>query len=129
MRYLSLSFLYVIGGSSMLENSFQSSLISEIKERFPSCLVLKNDANYIQGFPDLLVLYKDRWAALECKKSKKEKKQPNQEYYIDVLGKMSFGSFVCPENKEEVLNELQQAFRTRRATRLPKSKSIPLDKL
>jgi len=106
----------------MLENSFQSNLIVEIKERFPGCMVLKNDPNYIQGIPDLLVLHKDRWGALECKKSLEEAKQPNQEYYVDVLGKMSFGSFVCPENKEEVLNELQQAFRTRRPTRISKPK-------
>jgi hypothetical protein len=113
----------------MLENSFQADLIVEIKERLPNCIVLKNDPNYIQGFPDLLVLHKDRWAALECKKSEKERKQPNQEYYIDVLGKMSFGSFVCPENKEVVLNELQQAFRTRRKTRISKSEQIPLGQL
>jgi hypothetical protein len=106
----------------MLENSFQANLIIEIKERLPGCVVLKNDSDYIQGFPDLLVLHRKRWAALECKKSMKERRQPNQEYYVDVLDKMSFGSFICPENKEEVLNGLQQAFRTRRPTRIPKSK-------
>jgi hypothetical protein len=115
-----------MGGISMLENTFQANLIVEIKERLPGCMVLKNDPTYIQGIPDLLVLHKKRWAALECKKSMKEKRQPNQEYYVDVLGKMSFGSFICPENKEEVLNELQQAFRVRGAARLSKSKQIPL---
>lgn len=78
---------------------------------FPGCIVMKNDSSYIQGIPDLLVLYKNRWASLECKKSEKAKRQPNQEYYIRQMDEMSFARFVCPENKEEVLNELQQTFK------------------
>lgn len=92
------------------ESSFQAGLIKELKEKFPGCVVLKNDANYIQGIPDLTVLYKDKWAALECKKSKKEKQQPNQDYYVNKLNGMSYASFIFPENKEEVLNELEQSF-------------------
>ena len=92
------------------ESSFQADLIRELKERFPGCVVLKNDANYIQGIPDLAVLYKDKWAMLECKKSEKEKKQPNQDYYVNKLNGMSYASFVFPENKEGVLNELEQSF-------------------
>lgn len=53
----------------MLENKFQANLIKELKERFPGCIVMKNDPTYIQGIPDLLVLHKDKWASLECKKS------------------------------------------------------------
>lgn len=94
----------------MLESSFQSKLIKDLKKRFPGCVVIKNDASYIQGFPDLTVFYKDKWAVLECKKSEKAKKQPNQEYYVDTLNRMSYSSFIYPENKEEVLNELQRAF-------------------
>ena len=111
------------------ESKFQAALIKEIKTRFPGSVVLKNDANYIQGFPDLLVLNKSKWAALECKKSEGASRQPNQSYYVDELGKMSYASFISPENKEEVLNELQQAFRTRRTTRVSGSEQIPLDKL
>lgn len=92
------------------ESDFQASLIKEIKERFPGSVVLKNDANYIQGFPDLLILKDDRWAALECKRSKDAVKQPNQSYYVDKLNGMSYASFICPENKENVLDELEQAF-------------------
>lgn len=98
----------------MLENRFQSELIKELENIFEGCIVLKNDSTYIQGFPDLLILYNDRWAALECKRSlcyKKNKKQPNQEYYIDLLDDMSFARFVGPENKEEILDELQRSFR------------------
>lgn len=94
----------------MLERDFQSKLISNLKKRFPGCVVMKNDANYIQGVPDLILLYKDRWAALECKKSKDSKRQPNQEYYVDKMNEMSFSRFIYPENQEEVLYELQQAF-------------------
>lgn len=95
----------------MLENSFQGKLIKEIKEMFPDCLVLKNDPNYIQGFPDLTILYEDKWALLEAKKDRSAKKRPNQGFYISKADKMSFARFICPENKEEVLHELQQAFR------------------
>lgn len=93
----------------MRESGFQSELIKELKALFPGCYVLKNDPNYIQGFPDLLILYKNRWAALECKKSESSSHRPNQEYYISKLGEMSYSAFIFPENKKEVLYELQQA--------------------
>ena len=93
----------------MLESNFQEKLIKEIKERFPGCIVLKNDAQYMQGIPDLLILYNDRWASLETKKSENSSRRPNQEYYVEKMNGMSYSSFVYPENKEKVLNELQQA--------------------
>ena len=104
------------------ENKFQKELIREIKEKFPGCMVLKNDPNYIQGIPDLLVLHNDRWASLECKKSADAEAQPNQPYYVEKMNGMSYSSFIYPENKEEVLNDLQQAFEPRRATRISRSK-------
>lgn len=94
-----------------LERKFQADLIIEIKKRFPGCMVLKNDPTYIQGIPDLLILYKKHWAVLECKKSKDEPFRPNQEYYIKKLKYMSFAAVIFPENKEEVLNEMEQALR------------------
>ena len=94
----------------MLENKFQAKLIKELKSLFPGCIVMKNDSSYIQGIPDLLVLYKNMWASLECKKSAKASKQPNQEYYVGLMNKMSFARFICPENKEEVLTELKKIF-------------------
>jgi hypothetical protein len=96
------------------ENSFQAELIKEIYHRFPGCLVLKNDEQYIQGIPDLTVLFKDKWAVLECKKSLDEPYQPNQKYYLEVLDSMFFAAMICPENKEAVLRELQLAFKPRR---------------
>lgn len=94
----------------MLERDFQAKTIKRIKEMFPGCLVLKNDANYLQGIPDTTVFYKDKWATLEFKKSKNSPYQPNQEYYIDKMDGMSFCRMICPENQEEVLHGLQQAF-------------------
>lgn len=104
----------------MLESIFQSRLIKELERIFEGCVILKNDANYIQGFPDLLILYKDKWAALECKQYLGASKQPNQAYYVDLLNRMSFARFICPENKEEILDELQQALQPRRSTRVSK---------
>lgn len=100
----------------MLENKFQAKLIKELKQMFPGCIVMKNDAEYIQGIPDLLVLYNDKWAALECKKSESARHRPNQDYYVDTMNKMSFSSFVYPENKEDVLHDLQQAFKSGRTS-------------
>ena len=94
--------------SSKLESGFQDRLIAELKEMFPGCMVFKMDQ--IQGIPDLLILYGKRWASLENKKSVTAKRQPNQEYYVDLMNKMSFSRFICPENKEEVLDELRKAF-------------------
>lgn len=104
----------------MLESAFQAKLIKELKVIFKGCVVLKNDANYIQGFPDLLILYKKQWAALECKQSEDSPYRPNQEYYLDLLDTMSYASVIWPEIKEEVLDELQQALRPRRSARLSK---------
>lgn len=102
------------------ESSFQMELVKELESKFPGCVVMKNDPTYIQGIPDLIVLYKNKWAMLECKRSKKERHRPNQDYYIEKMGKMSYASFIYPENKEEVLNELQRAFGIRRKTRVSK---------
>lgn len=101
----------------MLERDFQAKVIKQIKEMFPECFVLKCDgSNVPQGFPDILIIYKNKWGVLEFKRSEKERYsedgvRPNQEYYVDRLGRMSFAKFIYPENKEDVLNELQQAFR------------------
>ena len=95
-----------------LERDFQAALIKELKELFMGCIVTKLDSGHIQGIPDLLILYKDKWAASEFKQSSRARRQPNQEYYVKLMNEMSFSRFICPENKEEVLHELQQAFKT-----------------
>lgn len=94
----------------MLENKFQANLIKELKKMFMGCIVMKNDSSYIQGIPDLLVLYKNKWASLEVKKSLNATRRPNQEYYVGKMDEMSFSRFVCPENKDQVLKELKLYF-------------------
>ena len=94
----------------MRESKFQADLKKELKTLFPGCIVTKLDSSDIQGIPDLLILYKDKWATLENKRSVKAPKRPNQEYYVNKMNAMSFSRFIFPENKEEVLNELQKAF-------------------
>lgn len=106
------------------ENKFQRELIEDLEDLFPGCIVMKLDANYIQGIPDLLILYNEKWAVLECKRSEHEyinDQRPNQDYYIRVMNEMSFARFIYPENKEEVLDELQRAFRSRRTARFSRS--------
>lgn len=100
--------------TNRLESMFQAELIAELKLVFPDCIVLKNDPNYIQGIPDLLVLWEDRWAALECKASIRARLQPNQAYYITEMMNMSFASVISPENREEVLHALAASFGTSR---------------
>ena len=94
----------------MLENKFQSNLIKEIETRFPGCVVMKNDTSYRQGFPDITIFYKDKWASLEVKKSRAAHHRPNQDYWVSMLNAMSYANFIYPENKEEILDEIQRTF-------------------
>ena len=96
-----------------LERDFQPTVIKELEGLFPGCLIMKNDSAYRQGVPDLLVLFRDRWALLEVKKSYKsflEDQQPNQEYYVNWAQQNSFGAFIYPENFREVLGDLVRFF-------------------
>lgn len=110
-----------------LESNFQASLKKELRARYPGCFVLKNDPAMNQGIPDLTILYKNKWACLEVKKSEavaksKSGKRPNQEPKIDILNSMSYATFIYPENKEDVLNELDRTFGLQRPTRKVQSK-------
>mgnify|MGYP003555520449 FL=1 len=90
-------------------------------------MILHLDPTEIQGIPDLLILYEDRWAALEGKKRANATHRPNQDYYVDLLDRMSFAAFVYPENEKEILYELELALKPRRTTRIPRRKSVSLD--
>lgn len=96
----------------MLENRFKTKLVKEIKDMFPGCIITHLDPNEIQGIPDLLILYKDKWAALEGKKTADASIRPNQSYYVDRMNEMSYASFIYPENKERVINEISQLFKS-----------------
>lgn len=91
-------------------NGFQAKLKKELKEMYPECIITKLDPNDIQGIPDLVIFYKKKWATLENKRAAKAKRQPNQEYYVDKMDKMSFSRFIYPENKDVVLSELKAHF-------------------
>ena len=95
---------------SKLESKYQKELIRKLQDIFTGCIVVKNDPNYIQGIPDLLILYKDKWAALECKRNGKASHRPNQDYYVSKMEDMSFAAFIFPENEEFVLNRLKRYF-------------------
>ena len=97
---------------SRLESQYQAKLIQKLCQIFPGCFILKNDSGYMQGVPDLLVLFEDKWAMLEVKESPTAAEQPNQRYYVEKLDSMSFAAFIYPENEEDVLYDLQQAFYT-----------------
>lgn len=103
------------------ENKFQRELIKDLKKQFPGCIVMKTDPTHIQGIPDLLVLYNDKWAALECKRTTNAHKQANQDYYVELMDKMSFSRFIFPENRKETLDELQQVFLPQGDTCIAKS--------
>lgn len=102
----------------MKEAKFQAQLVTKLKELFPGCHIQRNDPRDIQGIPDLTIFYGDRWAMLEVKESAKASSRPNQSYYIEQFGEMSFAAFIYPENEEEVLDALQHAFSDCRATRI-----------
>ena len=93
----------------MRENRYQAQLIKRLYDIFPRAIILKNDSEYLQGIPDLLILHGDRWAALEVKASFDAEHQPNQEYYISQMDRMSFAAFIYPENEEAVLYDLQRS--------------------
>ena len=94
----------------MLENTFKTKLVSELRDMFPGCIIAHLDPNEIQGIPDLLILYKNKWAVLEGKQYKKARRRPNQDYYVDLMDRMSFAAFIYPENKDVVLDSLYLHF-------------------
>lgn len=102
----------------MLERDYQAQLVKKLRKMFPDCVILKNDSDYMQGVPDLTILFGSRWAMLEVKVSINAPSQPNQAFYVKQLNKMSFAAFICPEIEEDVLRELQRALQPRRSARV-----------
>jgi hypothetical protein len=79
------------------------------KSVLPGSYVLRLNSEYFQGIPDIIVLYNNRWAMLEAKRSVDAPHRPNQDYWVDIFDELSFAAFIYPENEEVVLRELQQA--------------------
>lgn len=106
--------------SSILEKKFEKKVCDELQTLFPGAVILKLDPLYIQGIPDRLILFRNKWASLEIKREYNSNIQPNQEHYISMLDSMSYASFLHPENKKEVFDDLQRLFsRHRKLSRLP----------
>ena len=104
--------LFVLRRKRMGETTYKTQLVNKLRDRFPGAVIIKtNPSNQLSGFPDLLILYKSRWAALETKKSSKDRQGQNQIWWAIELNKMSFASFIYPEVEREVLNELQRALK------------------
>jgi hypothetical protein len=97
-----------------IESNFQADLKKEIATLFPGAVIMKNDPNDIQGIPDLTVIWRDHWAWLECKRETNAHRQSNQGFYIQYARHYSFGAFIYPENKEEVLDAMEKSFQARR---------------
>lgn len=98
---------------SKLESEFQSKLVKELQELIPECLVLVKPGFYVQGFPDLMVLYKTQWVALECKRktpTRDDDYEPNQEWWIRELDEMGYAAMICPENRKEIIDEVFRTF-------------------
>lgn len=92
------------------ETRYQAGLVKRLSARFPGCFIIENNPAEVQGIPDLLLLWGKHWAMLEVKTSAAADVQPNQVYYVTHFDEMSFGAFVYPENEQDVLDALQQAF-------------------
>jgi hypothetical protein len=110
------------GGDMRPEDRYKLKLIDTLHEKFPGCFILRLDAHSQQGIPDFLILYKTKWATLEVKANENAPHEPNQDYYVDLMDNMSFSAFIYPENEEEVLDELQRTFSSRRTARVPRRK-------
>jgi len=103
------------------ESVYQAKLITKIEKRWPEVIIQKQDPNWRQGFPDLLLLFPGVWVALEVKLVLEGHTEPNQAYWVSLLDDMSFARFICPENESEVLDEIQQALRLGRDARVSQS--------
>ena len=95
----------------MLESEFKVRVKNRIQDRFPNLDLDFIDYNgYNRSMPDTFVIGPHVWAALEYKRSEDASHRPNQEYHISRLNKKGYATFVCPENLEEVLDELEVLF-------------------
>lgn len=100
-----------------LERDYEPRLMERIQNMFPGCLILKNDSSYRPGVPDRIILFGTAWGVLEVKREEPTSEsdwQPNQPYYLRLMNNMSFAAVIYPENEEEVLDALRQAFTPRR---------------
>lgn len=91
------------------EREFKPKSKERIEEMFPGCFIHEMGCA-TQGIPDTLILFEDKWALLEFKKSKDASHRPNQNYYVNKFNQMGFSAFVYPENLEDILDDLRRYF-------------------
>ena len=96
------------------EGDYQKDIIDRIKKALPGAIVMKNDSSYIQGIPDLTVIYGGKYAMLEVKKSYYDfvhNQQANQKDYIRKFRDWgAFSFFIYPEVDADVFEELIRYF-------------------
>lgn len=109
----------------VLERVYQPKFIKRLRREFPGIVIIKNDTDYQQGFPDWTLLYHQCWAVLEIKRKRPRPGtsdfEPNQEWFIEELDKLCFSACVYPENEEEIIDALKSIFSSRRSSRLSRS--------
>ena len=95
----------------MLESEFKKEFIERLRFRLRGIdLDFINTKPHNRSIPDLIILGTDIWAALEFKKAKNSKRQPNQEYHVERMNDKGYARFVYPSNSEEILGELERLF-------------------
>lgn len=94
-----------------LERDFQKETKYKLKVIFPGCVVKRNSTDDIQGFPDITVFWRGKFAMLEFKRSESASKRPNQEYWIEQIRSIGgYADFIYPENEEVIFTELAEWF-------------------
>lgn len=88
------------------KNGYQKLVKDRLKKTFPGCMIFRTDPNELQGAPDLLILFENKWASLETKGFEKSGHQPNQDYYVSIMNEMSFSRFIFPEIENNVFDLL-----------------------
>lgn len=92
------------------ETKFERELMKDLEDLLPGCMIFKLDSADYQGIPDRLILFRNIWFSLEVKESADAEHQPNQDWYVDSMNRMSFAAFVYPENKEETIRAICRTF-------------------
>lgn len=88
------------------EIPFERKFCKKLRDLHPDVYVMKNDASLVQGFPDRVIYFHDKYAILEFKRSANASRRPNQDWYINNFAQYTYSSYVYPENAEQVFNDL-----------------------
>lgn len=89
------------------ESVLQGKIVKYLKGK--DCYVIKTrpGVGTPDGCPDIIALCGGLWFAIEVKGSKTAKYRPLQKDTLEKLDSWSWAKTVCPENWEEVKEELE----------------------